>query len=95
MPERNCRACGTRLVETFADLGMSPLSNSYVPEGKRNHAETFYPLHAYVCSNCRLVQLEEFESRENIFNDYLYFSSYSDLWLKHCETYTDRMIERF
>jgi SAM-dependent methyltransferase len=55
----------------------------------------FYPLHAYVCSNCHLVQLEEFESRENIFSDYLYFSSFSDLWLKHCAAYVNYVSDRF
>jgi len=95
MPERNCRFCDARLDETFAGLGMSPLSNAYVPESKRNCAETFYPLHAYVCGKCWLVQLEQFESRENIFSDYLYFSSFSDEWLRHCEAYADRMVARF
>lgn len=57
--------------------------------------ERFYPLHAYVCENCFLVQLEEFESPENIFNDYAYLSSYSDTWLKHAQTYTELMIQRF
>lgn len=54
----------------------------------------FYPLHAYVCEDCHLVQLEEFESPKNIFTDYLYFSSYSKTWLKHCQEYTDCMISR-
>ena len=95
MAERNCRCCGTRLVETFANLGMSPLSNAYVAVSERHRPEVFYPLHAYVCDACRLVQLEEFESRENIFGNYLYFSSYSDLWLKHSENYAEQMIKRF
>ena len=55
----------------------------------------FYPLHVFVCEKCFLVQLEEFESPENIFSDYLYFSSYSDSWLKHCEKYTATVSERF
>jgi SAM-dependent methyltransferase len=41
------------------------------------------------------VQLEEFETPENIFSDYAYFSSYSQSWLKHCAKYVDMMIERF
>jgi 2-polyprenyl-3-methyl-5-hydroxy-6-metoxy-1,4-benzoquinol methylase len=57
--------------------------------------EPFYPLQAYVCENCFLVQLEEFESPENIFGDYAYFSSYSDSWLRHAKTYSDMMMERF
>ena len=74
---------------------MSPLSNSYVLEGRRRQPEVFYPLHAYVCGACYLVQLEEFENRENIFSDYRYFSSFSDLWLKHSENYAGTVIGRF
>jgi len=61
-----------------------------------NKAEKFYPLHAYVCEKCLLVQLEEFESPDHIFaNDYAYFSSYSDSWLNHAKQYTELMINRF
>lgn len=83
------------MVETFADLGMSPLSNSFVAEDKRQRAELSFPLHAYVCSSCWLVQLEEFESPQNIFSDYIYFSSYSDSWLRHCEAYCSHVVDRF
>jgi len=54
--------------------------------------ETYYPLHVYVCEKCLLVQLDEYESAENIFTDYPYFSSYSDSWLKHCKNYCNKMI---
>lgn len=57
--------------------------------------EPFYPLHAFVCDNCYLVQVTEFEPPENIFSDYAYFSSYSDSWLEHAQQYTEQMIERF
>ncbi|HJT93788.1 MAG TPA: SAM-dependent methyltransferase, partial [Mycobacterium sp.] len=62
---------------------MTPLANSYLTEADLNRGEVFYPLHAYVCLNCFLVQLAEFESPEAIFGDYLYFSSYSQSWLDH------------
>jgi 2-polyprenyl-3-methyl-5-hydroxy-6-metoxy-1,4-benzoquinol methylase len=74
---------------------MSPLSNSYVKANALERVEQFYPLHAYVCESCLLVQLQEFESPEKIFSDYAYFSSYSESWLQHCEAYTNYMIERF
>jgi 2-polyprenyl-3-methyl-5-hydroxy-6-metoxy-1,4-benzoquinol methylase len=57
--------------------------------------ECFYPLHVRVCEKCYLVQLPEFQSPEQIFNDYAYFSSYSESWLKHAKDYTILMIERF
>ena len=93
--ERKCRFCGDNLKRSFADLGMSPLANSYVKKEKLHAMEPFFPLHAYVCDSCLLVQLEEFESAENIFSDYSYFSSFSESWLKHAKNYTEMMIKRF
>ncbi|MDT3699656.1 MAG: class I SAM-dependent methyltransferase [Thermincola sp.] len=95
MKTRACRFCGTKLNISFADLGMSPLSNAYVSPEKLQEKESFYPLHAYVCENCFLVQLEEFETPEQIFSDYAYFSSYSESWLKHARDYTEQMVSRF
>jgi SAM-dependent methyltransferase len=90
-----CRCCGAPLTETFADLGTTPLANSFVDPRKAAAMEPFYPLHALVCSNCRLVQLAAFESPEAIFSDYLYFSSVSDTWLRHAEAYAEAMTARF
>ncbi len=91
---KQCRFCGSALSRTFCDLGMSPLSNAYVKANTLERVERFYPLHAYVCESCLLVQLQEFESPEKIFSDYAYFSSYSESWLRHCEAYTNHIIER-
>lgn len=91
----NCRFCASPLTQTFTDLGMSPLSNVFVATDRAAATESFYPLHAFVCDQCHLVQLEEFETPEQIFSDYVYFSSFSDSWLKHVEAYTDHMINRF
>ena len=90
-----CRFCRNLLNHTFVDLGMSPLSNAYLKLDTINKAEKFYPLHAYVCDNCFLVQLEEFETPDHIFSDYAYFSSYSETWLRHAENYTELMTQRF
>jgi hypothetical protein len=87
-----CRFCGTPLRHAMVDLGMSPLCESFVPADKVNAMEAFYPLRAWVCDRCFLVQLEEYVSGEEIFSDYAYFSSFSDSWLDHCRRYVDQMI---
>ena len=74
---------------------MSPLANSYVPRANANAMEPFYPLHVQVCTQCWLVQLQEYAAAANIFDDYAYFSSYSDSWLAHARQYTGAMIDRF
>jgi SAM-dependent methyltransferase len=93
-PSRGCLFCGTPLRRTFVDLGMSPLCESYVPAEKLNQMEPFYPLHVYVCEKCFLVQLQEYVSRESIFSEYAYFSSYADSWVEHMRRYADMVTER-
>ena len=74
---------------------MSALANSYIRSEQLSRMEAFYPLHAYVCEKCLLVQLEQFSSPHDIFSDYAYFSSFSDSWLAHAKAYVDMMANRF
>ncbi len=90
----HCRFCGTLLTHSVVDLGVSPLCESYLAPEQLNRMEPFYPLHAWVCDQCFLVQLEEYVSGEEIFTDYAYFSSFSDSWLDHSRRYVDQMIEQ-
>src|SRR3546814_12552457 len=76
-PAPRCRFCGSGLEVSFADLGMTPPSNAYLRAADLGRMESFFPLHAYVCSHCYLVQLEQFQTPGEIFGDYAYFSSYS------------------
>jgi SAM-dependent methyltransferase len=88
-----CRFCGGSLAE-FVDLGMSPLCESYLAKDQLNSMEPFYPLAAFVCRNCLLVQLQEYVAPEHIFSEYAYFSAYSDAWLDHAWRYVETMTER-
>lgn len=90
-----CRFCRTPLRQTFIDLGMSPLCESYLSANQLNRMEPFYPLCVRVCGCCFLVQLEEYVSPEDIFSDYAYFSSYSETWLAHAKAYAEQMTARF
>jgi len=92
----DCRFCKTVLTHEFIDLVNSPASNSFLTEEQLNEPETFYPLRVFTCSNCFLVQVDEYKKSDAIFNaDYVYFSSFSTSWLKHCKAYVDMMTERF
>lgn len=90
-----CRFCNAQLSQIFVSLGLAPLSNSFLLKEQLNIKEPFYPLDVYVCEDCFLVQIPEFESPENIFSYYAYFSSYSDTWLKHIKEYADKIIRSF
>ena len=90
-----CRFCGAPLTTSFVDLGMSPLCQTHNTAGQLHEMEPFYPLHAYVCGQCFLVQLQEFVSPQEIFSEYAYFSSYSSSWVEHARRYASMAIERF
>lgn len=93
--EHRCRSCGAPLTRVFVDLGSSPLANAYLSEAQLAEPELFYPLRVYVCDGCFLVQLPPVVSPAEIFEDYAYFSSYSESWLDHARLYAEKMIERF
>ncbi len=88
-----CRACGAPLTHSVVDLGLSPPCQSIVRPGQG--AETFYPLHAFVCDVCALVQIDHDVLPGDIFSDYAYLSSYSGSWVEHARLYVDDMTERF
>jgi SAM-dependent methyltransferase len=91
----SCRFCGTILDDVVVDLGTSPLSNSYVPKEKYMAMEPFFPLTAFFCHQCGLVQLDEFAPPQEIFSDYDYFSSYSETWLAHASDYVELMTSKY
>lgn len=91
-----CRFCKTELEHVFIDLFNSPASNSFLTKEQLNEPEVFYPLKVYTCSNCFLVQVDEYKKSDAIFNnEYVYYSSYSTTWLAHAKQYVELMTERF
>ena len=94
MSQTVCRFCAPAARAVFADLGMSPLANSYLRARASQRDGALLSAAGAVCGSCFLVQLEEFETPEQIFSDYAYFSSYSSSWLEHCRRYAEQMVER-
>lgn len=90
-----CRFCQAPLRTSFVDLGMSPLCQTHIAPDQLHQMEPFYPLHAYVCDACFLVQLQEYVSPAEIFGEYAYFSSYSASWVEHARRYVDLVADRF
>ncbi len=91
-----CRHCGDDLTLKLIDLGTSPVANDYVDPENYMKAEPFYPLEAFVCGECRLVQTRDLLAASDIFRaDYAYFSSHSTSWLEHASSYVDYVAGRF
>src|SRR6202521_2812651 len=90
-----CRACGGRLTVTMADLGLQPASNAFIASLEAAHDEKRYPLRAKVCESGKLVQVDYDVAPQELFGNYVYFSSYSDDWLAHAKEYCAMARRRF
>ena len=90
-----CRFCGEPLIYEFIDLGCAPPSNAYLSAGDINRPEVYYPLKLKVCSDCWLVQTDDYAVAEELFSpNYAYFSSTSSSWLAHARHYCQLITER-
>lgn len=90
-----CRSCHSDNLISFIDLGYSPPSNAYIEKDSLIEPEITYPLRVVLCSECWLVQTEDYAVAEEIFNEnYAYFSSTSSSWLDHACKYVDMIINK-
>jgi SAM-dependent methyltransferase len=90
-----CLGCESKLPGAFLDLGEMPLANSYIEPKDQDRKETFHKLAVAYCPKCHLVQLTHRVAPEDLFSNYLYFSSFSDAFLKHAEDMVETLITRF
>jgi len=79
----------------MVDLGLSPRCQHFLKKSELRQPEVFYPLEALVCEKCWLVQVDDFDSNQDIFNEeYGYFSSFSTSWLEHARSYCEMIVHR-
>lgn len=91
-----CRHCQSELTLPFIDLGTAPPSNSYLSTEQLSAPEKWYPLRVFACTECWLVQTEDYAHHAELFaSDYAYFSSFSSSWLQHSEAYVTQVAQRF
>lgn len=90
-----CRHCNAELRHSFLDLGFAPPSNAYLSVEDLSRPELHFPLRVKVCSDCWLVQTEDYARAEELFTpDYAYFSATSRSWLNHAARFVESISDR-
>ena len=90
-----CRNCEHDLNLKVVDLGTAPPSNAYLTKYELEKPEKYYPLRVFVCTECWLMQTEDFTERETLFDEtYSYFSSVSKSFVDHAENFTNMIISQ-
>ena len=90
-----CRSCGSRQGALVLDLGIQPLANNLLRPENLSQSEPKFPLRLAVCHSCWLLQITDLVPPVQLFSEYLYFSSFSDLMLKHAQQAAERYIREF
>lgn len=91
-----CRHCQSELTLPLVDLGAAPPSNAYLTAQTLHSLEKHFPLSVLVCTECWLVQTEDYSGADELFSpDYAYFSSFSTSWLEHAARYVEQVVQRF
>jgi SAM-dependent methyltransferase len=94
MSDFACRSCGSRTIESVLDLGQIPLVNSLPAPDQLQRADPRYPLELAFCPGCALLQITHTVPPEELFRDYLYFSSYSDTVLAHARALVEGIVAK-
>lgn len=87
-----CRFCKSTSLILVIDLGFQPLAGEFLTKDQRGKDE-FYPLKAYKCKACGLVQLMDVVPKEKLFQSFL--SSTSKSLTKHFKEFAEEMVARF
>src|SRR6202011_1065204 len=87
-----CRSCEKPGLQMILSLGRTPLANSLLSEGDLAQPEATFPLDLVFCPNCALVQITETVPPEQLFSDYLYFSSFSETMLAHAQALATEVV---
>jgi len=90
-----CRSCGSSDAALILDLGLQPLANNLLTPADLAKPEPKFPLRLAVCKSCWLLQITDLVPPVELFSEYLYFSSFSDLMLRHAREAAENYIAEF
>jgi len=90
-----CRSCSARDGSLVLDLGIQPLANNLLRPEDLSRLEPRFPLRLAVCHSCWLLQIVDLVPPVDLFSEYLYFSSFSDLMLRHAKDAAARYMSEF
>jgi hypothetical protein len=85
-----CRSCDSQDLQEVLDLGVTPLANSLLTEKQLAEPEFTAPLALIICRSCSLLQITCTVPPEQLFRNYVYFSSNSDTMLEHARELVTR-----
>ncbi len=92
---QDCRLCGSRDLVAVLSLTPTPPANAFVPEARRHAPQQVFPLDVFFCGACHHVQLLDVVDPGLLFEDYVYVSGTSPVFVRHFVDYAATLSKRF
>jgi len=90
-----CSICEGKSLIRFLSLGHQPPSDCFLKELELNEPETYYPLDAYYCETCGLVQLGYEVDPKILFSEYVYNTQTNNSLVKNFKELVNTLVKKF
>lgn len=90
-----CRLCGGKKLALVLSLEPTPPANAFVAANILDRPQERFPLDVFFCEACAHVQLLDVVDPRLLFENYVYVSGTSPVFVKHFEDYAGAVVNRF
>lgn len=90
-----CRLCNSSKIVPVLSLESTPPANAFVPKEKLSIKQKKYPLELHFCQNCFHVQLTDVVDPNELFEDYVYVSGTSPVFVEHFQNYANQIVNKY
>ena len=91
----DCRLCQSKSLTRVLSLEPTPPANAFVEEHALGQAQEKFPLDVFFCDDCAHVQLSDVVDPKKLFENYVYVSGTSPVFVEHFEKYAGAVQSRF
>lgn len=90
-----CRLCGGTDLTEVLSLAPTPPANAFVAADKLDQTQETFPLDLFFCEHCGHVQLLDVVDPRVLFENYVYVSGTSPIFVKHFDDYARFVIDAY
>lgn len=91
----SCRLCGSKELTLVVELEPTPPANAFVTKENLKKIQLVFPLNVYFCEKCYHVQLLDVLDPHELFENYVYVSGTSSVFVKHFEEYSNFVVDNY
>jgi len=91
----SCRLCGSSRLVQVLSLTPTPPANAFVDIDGLGREQATFPLDLFFCEDCAHVQLLDIVNPRILFENYVYVSGTSPVFVRHFELYAKTLLKTF